>query len=158
MMIVTAKIRWKKCLLALAAGIALLLAVIILVGKLNGGGSAPAFGNKTGKDDASRVAYLNQLGWEVDPVPLSEEEIYIPETLDEETYGSYLALQEEAGFDLTRYAGKTVTRYTYHVLNYPTGEEGVVAGLLVYKNQIIGGEVMSVELDGFMQSLVFPAG
>ncbi len=158
MMIVTAKIRWKKCLLALAAVLAVVLAVILLAGKLNTGDSTTAFGSKTGKSDESRVAYLNELGWEVDPSPVSQEEILIPEGLDEETYGAYLALQEEAGFDLTLYAGKTATRYTYEVLNYPSGETGVVAGLLVYKDQIIGGEVMSVELDGFIQSLVFPKG
>ncbi len=156
MMIVTAKIRWKKCLLALAAAAAVILAVVILVGALGGGDSTAAFGSKTGKDNDSRVAYLNELGWEVDPSPVSEEEVLIPETLDAETYGAYLTLQEEAGFDLARYAGKTVTRYTYEVLNYPTGETGIVAGLLVYKDKIIGGEVMSVELDGFIQSLIFP--
>lgn len=156
MMIVTAKFRWKKCLMALAAVVAVILAIIILAGKLHTGESTTTFGNKAGKDNESRVAYLNDLGWEVDPTPISEEEILIPETLDGETYASYLVLQEEAGFDLTRFTGKTVTRYTYEVLNYPTGETGIVAGLMVYKSQIIGGEIMSVALDGFIQSLVYP--
>jgi hypothetical protein len=122
-----------------------------------GGDASPAFGAKTGKDDSSRVAYLTDLGWQVSETPLSQEEILIPDTLDEATYGPYLALQQEAGFDLAAYAGKTVTRYTYEVLNYPTGETGIVAGLLVYKGQIVGGEIMSAALDGFIHSLNFPS-
>jgi hypothetical protein len=158
MMIYTAKLPWKKCLMALAALLAVLVAIVVLAQRSGTEDSAATFGSKTGKNDASRVAYLTQLGWEVSPEPISQEEILIPEVLDEATYGPYLALQAEAGFDLTQYAGKTVTRYTYQVLNYPTGEEDIVAGVLVYQGQVIGGEVMSVALDGFIQSLVYPAG
>jgi hypothetical protein len=156
MMIYTAKIQWKKCLLALAAVLALLTAIALLAHHSGAEDSAATFGSKTGKDDASRVAYLTQLGWQVSPEPVGQEEVLIPEVLDDATYGPYLALQAEAGFDLSQCAGKTVTRYTYQVLNYPTGETDIVAGLLVYQGQIVGGEIMSVALDGFIQSLVYP--
>lgn len=33
-------------------------------------------------------------------------------------------------------------RYTYEVLNYPTGEIGVVAHLYSWKNTVIGGETL----------------
>lgn len=29
-------------------------------------------------------------------------------------------------------------RYTYEITNYPTGETGILANLLIYKNTVIG--------------------
>ena len=58
-----------------------------------------------------------------------------------------------SGFDLTKYAGKRVKRYTYEVMNYPTGEEGVIAHLILYKNTVIGGEVMG---SSFLHGLAMP--
>ncbi len=83
------------------------------------------------------------------------EELLIPETFDE-TYTQYLELQSSQGFDLTKYCGKRVKRYAYTITNYPTGETGVQAGLLVYKNTVIGGEVLSSQLDGFIHGLSLP--
>ena len=48
-------------------------------------------------------------------------------------------------------------RYTYEVTNYPTGETGIQAGLLIYKNTVIGGEVLSSDLGGFIQGLAMPS-
>ena len=39
---------------------------------------------------------------------------------------------------------------TDEIENYPGQAEGVRANILVYKNKVIGGDVCSVELDGFM--------
>jgi hypothetical protein len=47
-------------------------------------------------------------------------------------------------------------RYTYEITNYPTGETGVQASLLVYKNAVIGGEVLSAKQNGFVHSLKMP--
>ena len=60
------------------------------------------------------------------------------------------------GFDLEKYAGKRVKRYTYEVFNYPTGESGVQVNLLVCKNTVVGGEVLSPQLDGFLHGLAMP--
>ena len=51
----------------------------------------------------------------------------------DDSYQEYLALQADQGFDLEKYAGKRVKRYTYEVLNYPTGESGVQVNLLLCK-------------------------
>ena len=82
-------------------------------------------------------------------------ELLIPEEFDQ-TYEDYLALQESQGFDLTQYRGERVKRYTYEILNYPTGEAGVQADLLLYRNTVIGGDVLSAEIDGFIQGLAMP--
>ena len=74
----------------------------------------------------------------------------------DDSYDEYLALQSQQGFDLTQYAGKRVKRYTYEIANYPTGETGVQANLLIYKNTVIGGEVLSPQMDGFLHGLTMP--
>ena len=65
-------------------------------------------------------------------------------------------IQRQQGFDLERYAGKRAKRYTYEILNYPSGETGVQANLLLYKTTVIGGEVLSPRLDGFLHGLAMP--
>jgi hypothetical protein len=40
--------------------------------------------------------------------------------------------------------------YTYAVTNYPDASQTVLADLYIYKNRVIGGDVHSTNLDGFM--------
>ena len=79
----------------------------------------------------------------------------IPKEMDE-SYNEYLALQSGQGFDLEKYTGKRAKRYTYEITNYPTGEAGVQVNLLIYKNTVIAGEVLSPQLDGFLHGLAMP--
>ena len=44
-------------------------------------------------------------------------------------------------------------RYVYQVNNYPGASEPVYATLLVYKNQIIGGDITNTALQGSVQGL-----
>ena len=62
-------------------------------------------------------------------------------------------LQKSAGYDLSQYAGKTVMRYVYKVNNFPGATEPVYATLLVYKNQVIGGDITNTAASGTMQAL-----
>lgn len=107
------------------------------------------------RTNEDRVAYLQSYGWQVEPDPLSVEELILPETFDQQ-YTQYLELQAAQGFDLTAYAGKRVKRYVYQVTNYPTGEAGIQAGLLIYRNTVVGGDVLSSALDGFIHGLTMP--
>ncbi|MCC8122151.1 MAG: DUF4830 domain-containing protein [Oscillospiraceae bacterium] len=118
--------------------------------------SSAAAGTSGIKTNEDRIAFLEHYGWTVSEQPLSVEELQLPDTFDE-SYSEYLALQSGQGFDLTRYAGKRVKRYTYEVTNYPTGEQGIEAGLLIYKDEVIGGEIFSPKLDGFIHGLSVPA-
>ena len=115
--------------------------------------SAPVPSGVRGNQE--RVEYLRAYGWEVQEDPISTQELLIPEEMDD-SYTDYLTLQSQQGFDLTKYAGKRVKRYTYEVLNHPSGESGVQANLLLYKNTVVGGEVLSPELDGFLHGLAMP--
>lgn len=107
------------------------------------------------KTNEDRIAYLESYGWQVRPDPLSVEELLIPETFDE-SYEEYLSLQKSQGFDLTELCGKRVKRCTYELTNYPTGETGVQISLLIYKNKVVGGEVLSPQLNGFLHGLNMP--
>lgn len=100
--------------------------------------------------DSSRKAaeYVMALGWDIDETPLEKAEIDIPLQFDN-VYNEYNKLQKQAGFDLTDYMGKRVTRYTFAVKNFD-GVEGVRANVLVYKGKVIGGDLMTVAIDGFM--------
>lgn len=104
------------------------------------------------KTEADRVDYLAQWGWLTSPEAVRIEELELPREFGPE-YESYLALQSDQGFDLTKYAGKRVKRYTYDLLNYPGGVEGVQANLLLYKNTVVGGEVQG---DGILHGLEMP--
>lgn len=100
------------------------------------------------------LGVLERFGWQAAATPVDSEVFELKAPIDE----GYLALQTQAGFDLMPYVGQMVTRYTFTLLNYPTGEAGVVANVLVCRGEVIGGDVRTASLDGFMHSLVRPAG
>ena len=157
MFILPAKLKRERLIAGAAAVAALCAVVAIAVGVISvQGGTVSASADQKGvKTNEDRVAYLESFGWTVEPEPLAVEELLIPEEFDE-TYTQYLELQGSQGFDLTQYCGKRVKRYTYVITNYPTGETGVQAGLLIYKNTVIGGDVLSPQLGGFIHSLEMP--
>lgn len=99
------------------------------------------------------IDYLESIGYTVAPEAILIESIIIPETFDDE-YTAYNEMQKPAGFDLKKYAGKTAEKFTFKVLNYDIKDADVVANLLIYEKQIIGGDVSSTELGGFCNGLI----
>lgn len=161
MLILTAKVPRRRLLRGLLLAAALCCALTLFLTAERSGvspASASARPDSKGvKSAADRVAYLEEWGWQVKPEPLSVQELLIPGEMDD-SYQEYLAMQREQGFDLTKYAGRRVKRYTYQVTNYPTGEEGVQANLLICRGTVVGGEVLSPRLDGFLHGLEYPDG
>lgn len=158
MFIVTAKLRPKRLAAWCCAGAAVLCALLLGAGWFGMGPAAAvmaAAGAPDGSTNESRVAYLESLGWQVETEPARVEEIILPDTFDE-SWSEYLQLQEEQGFDLERCQGKRVKRYAYTITNYPTGETGIQAGLLVCDGRIVGGDVVNSALDGFLHGLTMP--
>ena len=158
MLIMTAKMPRRKLTLGVAAAALLCCCAIAL----NFGQavtrevSASSLPNPKGvKTNQDRIDYLSAYGWQVSEEPITTQELLIPKEMDG-SYAEYLALQNSQGFDLQKYAGKRVKRYTYEVLNYPTGETGVQVNLLICKNTVVGGEVLSPQLDGFLHGLAMP--
>lgn len=161
MLIVTAKLPRRT----LALG-GILAALVLCVGTLLPSFSAavPAAGEsavlsapspKKIRSNEDRIKYLGAYGWEVSPEPIATQELLIPEEMDE-SYTEYLSLQSQQGFDLSKYTGKRLKRYTYEIYNYPSGEAGVQANLLLYRNTVVGGEVLSPQLNGFLHGLAMP--
>ncbi len=126
------------------------LGVLLLVGTAAGGVRllAPDVASTVEK----RTGFLAECGWQVDPATEQSQQILIPEHFSA-VYESYNELQRQQGYDLIKYAGRNCTLYTYTVTNYPDKGQTVLADLYVYKNQIIGGDVHSTNLDGFMIGL-----
>lgn len=97
---------------------------------------------------------LSEFGWEFEPKPAETAEIIIPAVYDE-VFENYNELQKKAGLDLEPYMGKRATRYTYIITNYPDESVNVRGNVLVVDGVAVGGDVSTVELDGFMESLNF---
>ena len=159
MLIVTAKLPRRKLVLGFLAAAALCGCTLLAntkppqpVREVQATAAVSPKGIKTPED---RIAYLAQYGWQVDPEPLSVQELLIPKQFDE-SYAEYLSMQTAQGFDPESYAGKRVKRYTYAITNYPTGEQDVQVNLLLFKNTVIGGEVLCARLDGFLHGLSMP--
>lgn len=154
MWIVTAKLPPRKTRLTavLAAAVCILLVLTARAGDSRAVSSSARPDPRGVRTNADRVAYLAAWGWQVRDEPLSVQELVIPKEMDA-SYEEYLAMQSAQGFDLSQYAGKHVKRYTYQVTNYPDREEQVQADLLLYRGTVVGGEVLSPRLDGFLHGL-----
>lgn len=107
------------------------------------------------KTNEDRVEFLSQFGWQVNATPVETAEITIPEEFDK-IFTGYNEIQKRQGLDLSKYKKKTVTRYTYEITNYE-GEEGkVYANVIVYRNRVIGGDVCSADVKGFIHGFEKP--
>ncbi|MBQ8766067.1 MAG: DUF4830 domain-containing protein [Clostridia bacterium] len=98
-----------------------------------------------------RMKFISQFGWQVEEEPYSVKEVIIPEEADD-VYNAYNELQRLQGFDLNEYAGVRAKCWTYVIKNYEgyENQECIHANILVYDGAVIGGDICSVELDGFM--------
>ena len=147
MMVMTAKVDLKKIALILGAVAAVILALILLFG----GDQTQTTAAPVANNDA-RVKFLEDLGWEIAASPTESGQVRIPETMTE-VFDRYNNLQKSQGYDLSAYAGKNVMRYVYKVENFPNAAEPVYATVLVYKNQIIGGDITDTSAGGKVQAL-----
>ena len=146
MFVVSVKTGKRRMILALAAVLVILTAALA-AGKLLGGAQA-AQSLPAGETNEQRLAFLLGYGWEADTEAVEVREITIPDVFDD-VYLKYNEVQKAHGMDLERYRGKTCRQWIYNVTNYPA--QGTVhASLLVLDGKIIGGDLSSTELDGFL--------
>ena len=149
MMMMTAKVDIKKVIAALAAVAGVVIALILLLGGRNTS-TTTAAPSVAGND--GRMQFLAALGWEVSASPTESGQVRIPQEQND-VFSRYNELQKSAGYDLSQYAGKTVMRYVYQVNNFPDASKPVYATLLIYKNQVIGGDITNTAVGGTMQAL-----
>ena len=149
MMVMTAKVDMKKIALILGGIAAVIIGIILFFG---GGDDAQTTSAAPVSNNDSRVKFLTEQGWDVAASPAESSQVRIPEETSE-VFDRYNQLQKSQGYDLKNFAGKNVMRYVYKVNNYPGATEPVYATLLVYKNQIIGGDVTDTAAGGKVQAV-----
>ncbi len=156
MFIISVKTTRKKLFLILGVGLFVLILLGVIISGLGTEADTFTVGgreySRKAKDNEERRTFLTQLGWTCGEEPVEVMDIRVPEAFND-VYEQYNELQKSQGFDLEKYAGKRVKRYTYEITNYPGETEGVRANLLVADGVVIGGDISSVALDGFMHGL-----
>lgn len=145
MMVMTAKVNFKKILIGLVALAGVILAVIMLFGSNENATPTAAINTNDG-----RVQFLKDFGWDVSSSPVESSQVRIPAD-QTEVFSRYNDLQKSQGYDLSQFGGKTAMRYVYKVNNFPNATEPVYATVLVYKNQVIGGDITDTAAKGVIQ-------
>ena len=153
MFVMTARVNKKKIVGLLAAAAALIALLIMLLG--GGEDTAPTAAPPSMATNDGRVQFLKSFGWEVAASPVESGQVKIPESASE-VFDRYNALQKSQGYDLSKFAGKDVMRYVYKITNYPGATDPVYATLLVYKDQVIGGDVTNTAAKGVVQGFKMP--
>jgi len=148
----------KLKLIAIIAVVLIACVVFIYFAKRDKPASAGGAINYSAADEDERKAFLAQFGWETSGEPIEVVEVIIPAEFDE-VYENYNKIQLEQDLNLKPYAGYRVKRWTYEITNYKGYENKpgyIRANLLVYDGRVIGGDICSVELDGFMHGFKNP--
>ncbi len=104
------------------------------------------------KTNEDRINFLKQFGWETESEPSENVKVTIPTKFDKVFVG-YNELQKQQGLDLGKYKGKDVTRYTYKITNFENFSGTVYANIIVYRGKVIGGDVCSADVNGFVMTL-----
>lgn len=152
MFVLTTRLRKKRAILV---GV---LAILLIVGGLLWRGlsrEAEAPEETVLRDNEDRIAYLKELGWEVDEEPVESMELELPEELTG-SYAAYNELQLAQGFDLRDYLGQGVSRWTYQVRNYPDRPEDVQLNLYLCEDRPIAGDIIAGGEGGFQGTLRYP--
>lgn len=153
MFIVSFKTSRKKLLICACALLVLITVIIVLCSK--GGHKATATMSTGGQyslkaeTNEDRIAFFKQFGWEVAEKPIEISDVTIPETFNT-VYENYNKMQLEQGLDLSKYKGKICKQWVYEITNYPSQTATVRGTLLVMDNVVIGGDISSASLNGFI--------
>ncbi|MBQ3087234.1 MAG: DUF4830 domain-containing protein [Clostridia bacterium] len=141
----------------IVVGLVLIFAVATIVNGASKNISVSAQDFLSGSTASDRIAFLQSFGWDVKEDPVSVADVVIPSVFGD-VYENYNSIQIAQGFDLKEYAGRTVKKWVYAVENYPgyaQSEIYIRATVLVCNGRIIGGDICSVELDGFMHGFAY---
>ncbi len=133
----------------------IVLTLVVLVGVVALSGNDSVMASGSGEIDYSgikteedRIAFIEGFGLKVDRDSAEEAAFTMPENFDRVILG-YNELQKKQGLDLSKYARKKVTRYSYRVTNYDYDSE-VYASLFVYRGKIVACDISSADPEGFV--------
>lgn len=139
----------RKTAVSIILGVAVVLILLIVIFSRSSSEEVFKSGNITAQSD--RIEFLSGLGWEIDANSETEEIILIPREFNE-VYSEYNNLQLNQGYDLSNYCGTEVAMYTYSVTNYKS-DENIIVSLYIYKGTVVGGDIHSTTLGGFMHGI-----
>ncbi|MBE6670075.1 MAG: DUF4830 domain-containing protein [Ruminococcaceae bacterium] len=106
-----------------------------------------SYGKIKGAEDVK--SFLAQFGWNTSAEPVETKNVIVPKQFDR-VLSEYNEIQRAQGLNLEKYKGKSITRYTFVVENYPDYESTVYANVLVYKNKVVGGDICAADNKGFI--------
>ena len=144
MFVISFKTGKRKIVLALAVTLVALTAVLVAAHV----SSHSMSGLPAGETNEERLSFLASWGWQAEEEPLEMREVLIPAEFDD-VYLRYNEVQIAQGMDLRPFAGRTCSQWVYRVTNHPSGQE-VRASLLVLDGHIVGGDLSTAELGGFL--------
>lgn len=108
--------------------------------------------NANATTNAERLNFIKSMGYTVKDSEPTAKYVTVPDVFSD-VYNNYNTLQLQSGYDLSLYKGCTITIYTY-TINPPSNYDGdCVVNIMVYDNRVIGGDVSSRALGGFMLPL-----
>lgn len=143
----------KKKILGVVAALCLVTAIVCVALPKRASDVLSSNISNSAKSVEDHIAFLNAHGYEVSEKPVQIQEIVIPEEFSAE-YEKYNELQKLSGFDLSKFKSYRVKKYTYKVTNYTDSADEVVANVIIYNNKIIGGDISSTTLGGFVHGFV----
>ena len=107
--------------------------------------------NNSATDISDILQFISNFGYTVKNEPDEIKEVVITSEFYD-VYENYNAIQKKQGYDLREYAGRRVKRWTFTITDYPgyEKEEYIKINVLICDGKVIGGDVCSLKLDGFM--------
>ena len=159
MFVYSVKTSKAKIVSLLIAVVAIVVALFSVIGKGNKPVADDSTVNYKASTAAERTAFLSQFGWKISEDPVEICEVIIPEDFDA-GYAEYAEMNKAQGLDLEPYKGMRAKKWTYDILNYPglENKSGIVqANLLIFDGRVIGGDISSLEPNGFINSFDFPS-
>lgn len=152
MYIVSVKLNIKK-ILCLAIALCLVVALTFAFVPKKTSDVLSSKTDTVAKTTNDHIDFLSAYGYNVVDKPIQIQEIIIPQQFSAE-YEEYNNYQKLSGFDLSGYKGKRVKKYTYKVTDYKDSADEVVANLYIYNNNVIGGDISSTTLGGFVHGFI----
>ncbi|MBQ4146185.1 MAG: DUF4830 domain-containing protein [Clostridia bacterium] len=105
------------------------------------------------KINQSNLDFIRSFGWEIKESPEQISHITIPQEFNL-IFETYNKLENNAGFDLSGHRGEKAVRYSYIVTNHKASPSGLIrANVYITKCGIVAGDICSLELGGFIQSI-----
>ena len=102
-------------------------------------------------DNSSRIDFIKNLGLVPNETLVEEKTLLIPEKFTD-VWNRYNEIQKAAGYDLSLFSGKIPTLYKYEISDFKDGSSAYI-NIIILDGKVIGGDISSTELNGFMLPL-----